>query len=164
MPRRIIRITGRQLEPELRRRLAADTELLRRVAYEVVLRGEAWAVEATVAEGVFDTGQFSGSWKGLPLPDGAELRNDAPYAGVLEWGRRPGRPGPPYQPIYEWVVRKLVGNGIVAPEDAEDVAWAIRNKLHVEGSEPRHLLRDTVAQMEAWFPDEARRALRRQGE
>ena len=96
---------GRAIEEQLRE----DTGLARRVALEVALRGVSRAVTLTNKAGKVDRGQFKRSWKAIPTPDGAELLNDAPYAGVIEHGRRPGRPGPPLAPIYEWVQRKLRG-------------------------------------------------------
>jgi len=155
--------TARRLPGLLRKRLTEDTELLRRVAYETCLRGEAHAVRLTNERGLVDNGTpgFKGSWKTDPLHNGAELRNDIPYAGVIEHGRRPGRPGPPIEPIRQWVMRKLVANGEVEAKDAESVARAVRWSIHHKGTKPRFVLRDTVAQMRVWFPAEAVRVLRR---
>jgi len=155
--------TARRLPSLLRQRLAGDTALLRRVAYETCLRGEAWAVRRTDELGLVDNGTpgFKGSWKSEPITNGAELRNDVLYAGVLEYGRRANRPGPPLEPILEWVQRKLVANGEVAAKDAESVARAVRWSIHHKGTKPRFVLRDTVAQMRVWFPVEAVRQIKR---
>jgi len=108
MPWREIRAD--EFEGFLLRQLQEDTETARLVALETAQRGLYRAVKGTNSAGAVDRGQFKRSWVAAPTPDGAELRNNAPYAGVIEYGRRPGRPGPPLAPIYEWVQRKLRGN------------------------------------------------------
>lgn len=93
----------------LSKRLAEDTEIVRKSALDAVTRGEAHAVRRTTEVGAVDQGQFRQAWTTRARSDGAELRNDAPYAAVIERGRRPGRPGPPLAPIFAWVNRKLRG-------------------------------------------------------
>lgn len=144
----------------LRRRLAADTEIVRAAALEACAWGEADAVKRTREVEAVDQGQFVLAWSHRALPNGAELRNDAPYAAVIERGRRPGRPGPPLEPILLWVNRKLVKNGAVDPEAAHGVALAIRNAIHIRGTKPRWILRDTMRRMKPRFKREALRRLR----
>jgi len=145
----------------LRQRFAADAQKLREAALEAALRGVPAAVAATDDEGLVDAGVFKNSWKAEANSDGAELRNDAPYAPAIEHGRRPGRPGPPYGPILEWVRSKLVLNGVVAPEEAESVAYAIRLSIHRKGTRPRLILSGLVPKLERYFAQEARRRLAR---
>lgn len=159
MPRR--RVTIRQFGGALRRRVAEDKKAARAAALDTLNRVLAAAVRETNRQGLVDLHLYKNSWKVRPLPDGGEVVNDAPHASVIEYGRRPNRPGPPYAPIYEWVVRKLVGNGEVAPEDAASVAWAIRNAIHTRGSPPRHVLAHAMLHWRAWFTAELRRRLRR---
>ena len=72
--------------------------------------GERRAVKITNEVGAVDQGLFKQSWTHAVGKDkSAELRNDAPYAGIIERGRRPGRPGPPLLPIVGWVKRKFGG-------------------------------------------------------
>lgn len=101
--------TAAGFEVYLRERLRADTALVRRAALDAANRGVGAAVAATDKAGSVDLGGFKAAWKAEPLPDGAMLLNDAPYAAVIEHGRRPGRPGPPLAPIVAWVSRKLRG-------------------------------------------------------
>jgi hypothetical protein len=156
-----VRVTAKDFPRVLRARLAKDTEVVRRAAIEVTARGVAEAVAETDRQGLVDQSQYRQSWKFYPLLNGSELRNDAPYAGVIEYGRRKGRPGPPFKPIYEWVIRKLVGTGEVAPDEAIQVAWAIRAHIHANGSKPRFVLRAVVKKMGPWFREAAIRQLRR---
>jgi len=141
--------------------IAADRRLLLDAAHETAIRAARAAVRKTNDEGLVHMGLFKASWKADRRPDGAEIRNDAPYAGVIEHGRRPGRPGPPLAPILEWVQRKLVANGEVKPEDAEDVARAIREKIHRKGSPAHLILASMEPQIERWFMEEVRRLLNR---
>ncbi len=158
-----VTIDIRRLPNELRRRLKHDTALLRQAALEAAIRGQAEAVERTNEAGLVDTGHFKNAWHAAPLPKGAELRNDAPYASVIEHGRRPGRPGPPIDPIREWVQRKLVKNGVVEPKKAERVAQAIRQAIHKRGTPPRLILGGIVPDLRRWFREEALRRLERGG-
>jgi hypothetical protein len=168
-----VRVTAKDFPRVLRARLAKDTEVVRRAAIEVTARGVAEAVAETDRQGLVDQSQYRQSWKFYPLDAGAELRNDAPYAGVIEYGRRPNRPGPPFQPIYEWVKRKLGGTGAI-PTDAlvtnsrgdvidpaVGIAWAIRNAIHKKGSKPRFVLRSVFGKMRPWFGEAVKRALKR---
>lgn len=101
--------TSARFAEDIRRRLAADTEIVRRAALEVAQQSLRDAVIETNRAGAVDQGFFKLSWGARPIPQGAVVENTAPYAAVLEYGRRPGRPGPPLQPIIEWVHRKLLG-------------------------------------------------------
>lgn len=94
-----------ELQREIRKRIERDTTSLRLLALDVCVRAEADAVRLTNADGLVDLGFYRLSWGHRGTSTGAEVGNSAPYAPVLEWGRRPGRPGPPLAPIYEWVQR-----------------------------------------------------------
>lgn len=154
-------ITAEQWGKVLQDRINADTELLSKAALGAVLRGVAEASKMTVKEGLVDRGSFLKAWEAGQDGRDAYLRNSAPYAGVLEYGRRPGAPGPPFEPILEWVERKLVGNGEIEPEEAVDIAWAIRNKIHHDGSPPHFILRDVSGKLRGYLRKEALRLLRR---
>lgn len=101
--------TADELGALLEEHLRADTATVRLITLEVATRGIGRAVRATNAAKAVDRGAFKAAWRSVQAPYGAELVNDTPYAGVIEFGRRPNRPGPPLQPIIEWVHRKLRG-------------------------------------------------------
>lgn len=153
-------IAAKDFAAWLSKRLAEDTEVVRKSALEALVRGEAQAVRRTTEVGAVDQGQFRLAWNARSRPDGAELRNDAPYAAVIERGRRPGRPGPPLAPILAWVNRKLVANGQVDAKAAYAVAMGIKRAIHIRGTKPRWILRDTMRQSKIWFQREAVRRLR----
>lgn len=102
-------ITADQLGAAIRKRLQEDTSIVRAAAVEAVQQGLRDAVRATDRAGAVDQGLFKGSWMARAIPLGGVLENTAPYAAVIEYGRRPNRPGPPLAPIYAWVQRKFRG-------------------------------------------------------
>jgi hypothetical protein len=158
---RPIPTTAKDFPRMLRQRLEADTKLLEAAALETANRGVHEAVRLTDSLDLVDQAQYKNSWKAAPIAKGATLANDAPHAATIEYGRRPNRPGPPLAPIREWVRRKLVGNGEVAEEDAEHVAFLIRLSIHRKGSPPHFVLRSVVKQLGPWFREAAVQALRR---
>lgn len=104
-----IRVGLDQWGVELRKRLRADVQLAELAARNVAAAGVGIAVQITQNDGVVDRGQYVGAWRSRGIRGGAELRNDSPHAAVIEYGRRPGAPGPPIGPILAWVRRKIAG-------------------------------------------------------
>jgi hypothetical protein len=62
--------------------------------------------------GAVNTGAFIRRWKSVRLPDGAELVNDSPHAGIVDpdaqYGRRPGSKFPPRDALIAWIKRRLL--------------------------------------------------------
>ena len=121
----------------LRERLKHDAGLVQRASLDAAHFGVAMAVKRTNEVGAVDSGHFKRSWKVSRNPDGASVTNDAPYASIIEFGRRPGATPPPLAPILQWVLRKLS----VEPEEAEGVARAIQMSIGRNGTPPRFILR-----------------------
>jgi hypothetical protein len=155
-----IRVKAGDFSRVLRERLKADVGKMRNAAYEAVTRGEAEAVRLTNVEGLVDQGLYKRAWQSGLIPRGAHLYNDAPYAGVLEYGRRPGSM-PPSDPIREWVIRKLVANGKVEPEDIEQAVYLIRWKIYQKGTKPHFILRDVYHKLYSYLSDAIVRELQR---
>jgi hypothetical protein len=125
----------------------ATHKLRTRAVPEALARLEAKVIGKTNDEGLVDMGLYKLSWKVQLTPDGGELVNTAPYASVLELGRRPNRPGPPRGPILEWIRRKLVPNGKIVPDEGETMdeaavraSYLIRNSIHKNGTPGRRVL------------------------
>lgn len=179
-----------------------DTETLRTtIATDI---GHAIVARATVKTNKADAvhmGAFKLGWRVVQDPNGVDVVNDVPYAGVIELGRRPKRPGPPLEPIREWVERKLLGGASkalkgakkaggtkktvtltaqmqkavrkamrrlakwwrggpgnsradvqrrldqqvgTAGQDIDAIAEAIRWSIHIKGTKPRFILRDSL--------------------
>ncbi len=105
----MLTIRARDFSRVIAERLRRDTDVVRAAALDTVLWGEAQAVKQTNALDLVDLGAYKLGWAHRAIARGAELGNPVPYAPVIEYGRRPNRPGPPLQPIIEWVHRKLRG-------------------------------------------------------
>ena len=60
--------------------------------------------------GAVNTGHYRRSWRASAGAAGPRIINTAPYAAVIEHGRRPGK-GVPIEPLAQWVLRKL-GNEV----------------------------------------------------
>ncbi len=144
----------------LRKRIEADVGKARRAAFETLKRAEFAATEETLAQGAFDLGHYNQGWAVVVIQGGFQLHNAAPHAAIIEFGRRPGRPGPPLAPIREWVQRQLVGNGVIAAKEADSVAFLIRRKIHRDGTAPRPIFRTVVEHLPEWFAAELRRRLK----
>lgn len=153
------RITPRQLSAELRKRMRGQVKAAENAAYDAALMGVTLAVAKTNELGLVDQSQYKAGWTARRIPGGAEYGNTAPHASVIEHGRRPGRAGPPLTPIYEWVLRKLVPNGVVSEKDAFAMAKNIRWKIHHHGSKPKFVLKSTVPAVEARFTANIKQAL-----
>lgn len=207
---------GAELERFVMEQIAKDHETLRtRVIPECAHIVLARALNGTNKAKAVHLGAFKLGWRVVEHKDGADVVNDVLYAGVIELGRRPGRPGPPLEPIVEWVRRKLFadqsrpsgktrsGKGTkgkrqvrfmtrvkrlikrlvkwirgklkikgakkkrgekaakVSPEQREAdimrIAIAIRASIHLKGTKPRFILRDSLKIL----PEAFRRTVRR---
>ena len=118
-----------------------------RILGETAHRMVAELVDETDRRDKVVDGQFKAAWTVERTEGGWDVPNDAPYSGVIELGRRPGRPGPPYEPIREWV-EKMVAAGRMALDDGdtiEGVAHAIRAAIHKNGTAPTPILRETAS-------------------
>lgn len=154
-------LTADEFNALIKKRMQRDAKKAVAAARDACLRAETRAVQVTDEKDVLDTGFYKWSWTSDGTIDGAFFENTAPYAGTIEHGRRPGLPGPPYQPILEWTQRKLVGNGLVEPEEAEEVARRIRDHIHHHGTEPKHVFGEVVPDLGDWFMEAFRRLRRK---
>lgn len=160
-PEDIARVIGADI-------LRMEVHLREQVTLEVAHHAEARAVRGTNDKGAVHLGAFKLGWHVMSTAEGAALVNDVPYAGVIELGRRPGRPGPPFAPILEWVRRKLVPNGKIVPREGETMeeaarsaAFAIRKTIHEKGTKPRYILRDVNDELPGMVAAALRRTFRR---
>lgn len=155
-------VTPEQWASAIEAHLMRDLKMLPPVTMEVCHRGQAHVVGLTNQKRLVDRGRYKAGFRVAPMPGNpitSQLRNDTPYANVIEWGRRPMRPGPPLEPILGWVRRKLGLKG----NEAKSAAWAIREAIHRRGLRPHHLMRQTRDLMRTWFQQEVERRLGRLG-
>lgn len=92
------------------------------------------------SRGAVNTGNYRQAWKSAPGTQGGtqgmRVSNSAPYAGVIEYGRRRGAKMPPIDPIARWAQRKL---GLPYPK-AKGIAFAIAKAISKRGLQPRRVL------------------------
>lgn len=142
-----VKVDARNLGNALRAHARGMTAQVQAAALDTCNRGVAHAVQLTDAEGLVDLGGYKRGFRVAMNTTGPELRNDTPYAAVIEHGRRPMRPGPPVAPIRQWAARKLGLSGA----ELDRVAWAIRNAIHKRGTRPRKIMFRTQILMRGWF-------------
>lgn len=104
-------VTHKDWAKVLRARLKDDVEVARLATVDVAYVGLAKAEARTDDLNFEYTGAYRTSWEVQRTKTGAKLVNLAPYAKVIEWGRRPGAKAPPPEVIQEWVRKKLVPLG-----------------------------------------------------
>jgi len=142
-------------------RLRADTLIVENAALEACTAGVRDLSRLTNDLGLVDQGAYKNAWGARRVPRGAAVENTAPHAPAIEYGRRPNRPGPPYDPILAWVLRKLVKNGRCTEAEAPGVALAIQRKIHYRGTKPHHVLGGYIPKLRARFGVAVMRELRR---
>jgi hypothetical protein len=96
-----------------------------------------------------DRGEYRRSFAAAKVPDGAVLYNSAAYAGVIEYGRRPGQKRPPTKALTAWVLRKGLTRNAQA---AKGIAFAIARKIGRDGwpsppNQPMRILEKAVDQL-----------------
>jgi len=123
----------------------------REAAYMVALRGVHEGAEVAERLQIVDRGTYKQRFKARRTRTGAELRNDAPHASVIEWGRRPGAARPPLAPIIGWVRRKL---GIAGPA-GRSLAYVIAQAIGARGL-PAHAVfrRHLSPKLTQWYREE----------
>lgn len=144
-------------------------------------RAQTIVVGETQKKKVFNTGYYQGAWKAerLPLPTKAiRVYNLAPYAGVIEEGRRPQPPRPPRtgprrprgsgpipmenlppfrKAIAAWTMRKFG----LPYADAYSRMWMISNAINRRGIPAKRVLGDSTAPIATAFAQEVERELKR---
>lgn len=108
--------------------------------------------------GALNTGHYKRSWKAEKLPDGARVHNSAPYAGVIEHGRRAGSAFPPLKEIERWAQRRMGLN----PKEAKAAAFPIARAIARRGLIARKVLGNAQAEIEKGFLEEVKKELERE--
>lgn len=91
-----------------------------------------------------DRGELRNSVEAVYTEKGARVVIKAPHAHWIEDGTRPH--WPPFQPIFEWVVRKQLATNEETPEM---IAQRVRAAIAKRGIEPRHFLAKAFARFVA---------------
>lgn len=88
-------------------------------------------------------GQMANSWDTGETRQGAEVRNTAPHAGIVEAGARPHSVSPDgMAALTEWAARQVNSD----PKAAKAIAWAIAQRLKTNGQVGHFIARDYAKQ------------------
>jgi hypothetical protein len=129
---------------------ALNTEIIKGIhvgadqAVGIAIRAGDTAIPASEhgKKGAFDTGNYRRNWHVTKGKDGAVVRNDATYAGIIEgrpglaYGRRPGRKAPPTAVIARWLERR----GGLDPKKAKQAAFPVARAIGRRGLRARRVL------------------------
>lgn len=160
------RVTIEGVGAAMRDEAATIARLITRVAtLRAALKGMSVVVRATPS----DRGIARGAWDVEQTSDGALLYNDAPHAGVLEFGARPHKP--PLLPILRWVVRKFGLNlrkrGKRSFESIKEVPWttylvakSIQENIAKNGAQPNYMVGNNLPTLNKYLADETKRVIR----
>lgn len=103
-------------------------------------------------ERVPDLGAYVAGMRVVQTATGPVVAFTAPHSGVVEHGRRAGKPAPPISVIAAWAERKL-GIPNETTKDGKirysSAAWAIRKKIAEKGTKPRFVMLQTYRAMQA---------------
>jgi hypothetical protein len=124
--------TPKAYAKEIKRYARERRKQIKAAALDVAHEGVAEGVLLADALGVMDRGHYKLGFKARATRNGAELRNDAPHAAVIEYGRRPGSRMPPVEAIRGWARRKGLPKG---------VAFLIARSIARKGIPPKALFR-----------------------
>jgi hypothetical protein len=143
-----------ELAPAYRNLGAGQVKAARRGAIKGALRAVQTLVAATGKAGAVNTGHYKRSWKWEALSDGARVYNSAPYASIIELGRRPGR-FPPISLIQRWAQRRLG----LSLKEAKAAAFPIARAIAKRGIAGRKVMTDAMPKVEKDFLEEVEKEL-----
>jgi hypothetical protein len=154
-----------ELAPAYRNLGAGQVKAARRGAIKGALRAVQTLVQATGqagpanpgnkgSGGAVNTGHYKRSWKWEALSDGARVYNTAPYASIIEMGRRPGR-FPPITLIQKWAQRRLG----LSLKEAKAAAFPIARAIAKRGLIGRKVMANAMPKVEKDFLEEVEKEL-----
>jgi hypothetical protein len=123
------------------------------------MRAQSVVVTATTQKKKVNTGFYRLAWKAERVSGASAVRvyNQAPYAGVIEYGRRPGARMPPVEPLARWAQRKLA---LPYPQ-ARSIGFAIARSIQKKGIPASNVLGGAIPKLEKAFVQEVKRELDR---
>jgi hypothetical protein len=151
---------------DLLRRLGVRAEVaLNRGLLSAANKSRAILVRESDRKRVTNTGNYRRAWKSERVVEvepgrnetrrGVYVWNAAPYSGVIEYGRRPGAPMPPLEPIARWAQRKFR----IPYRRARAISFAIARKIARQGIPGRFVLGGAEPALKQALLDEVRREL-----
>ena len=120
-----------------------------------ILTGQASPASENGAVGAVNTGFFKRAWKTQMLSDGARVYNAAPYAGVIEHGRRAGSKMPPKEAIVRWIQRRMGKS----EKEARSLAFVVQRAIARRGLLPRRILSGNTPNLKKIWAEEITKEL-----
>ena len=108
--------------------------------------------------GAVNTGRFLGAWRSHAIAGGAEVRNDAPYAAIIEGGRRAGAAMPPRHVMVAWAQRRLG----LSVKEAKRIAFVLARAIARRGLKPRKILENAIPEISAAAREEMNREIQKE--
>lgn len=141
-------VLGKEYNPTVKRGIKSGCMRSIRVLQKATMKVPSGA-HGTAGQGIYgavNTGQYKRSWKFQELPDGGKLFNNAPYAPIIEYGRRPGKGISQVGQIAvaTWAMRRLG----VDYSQAKGIAFCLSRKYKRVGLKGRYVLRDSLPEIE----------------
>lgn len=152
MPTIVVNVN--QLPERLKFHVRAVERDLIHLARHVVRRGRTMARAISYSEDIIASRRYVNSFVVNTTYNGASLSNTAPYADVIEFGRRPGATPPPIAAIERWMAWK---------EWVPDrrAAALIASKIGHDGIPPKRVLGRVAARLGPMYVRVAEKWLRR---
>lgn len=113
---------------------------IQRAARSIAKRALTVVQEETANKVGFNYGTYRSAWFATPMQRGSQIGvlvgNKAPYAGVIEYGRRKGAKQPPQERIARWAQRKFK----IPYSEAKRAAFSIARAISRNGIQGRFVL------------------------
>jgi hypothetical protein len=106
-------------------------------------------------DGAVNVGTYRRSWQTEVTPGRLAVFNRSSYAGIIEYGRRPGSRMPPREAVARWAQRKLG----LSEADARAAAFVMARAIAKRGLRARRVLGGAEAEMGVIVRDEITKAL-----
>ena len=106
-------------------------------------------------EGAVNVGTYRRSWQTEVTPGRLAVFNRSSYAGIIEYGRRPGARMPPRAAVARWAQRTLG----LSEADSRAAAFVMARAIAKRGLRARRVLGGAEAEMGAIVRDELTKAL-----
>jgi hypothetical protein len=171
-----VKLTFAQLPKVYKKINVGKSQAIRTALLIAARRGATELTQRSIAMRIFNYGVYARAWRGISHARGAAVTNAEPYAGVIEFGRRPGSRFPPRAPIEAWVKRKLggqikqsvkarTGRKRVSKSDVDaavkQAAFLIARKIARDGIQGKFVATDMLPRLKTIAKEEIDKAMQK---
>ncbi len=151
----VVKVSAKQWGNYLRQLGARMVPAARRGALAAAYRAVAQLQRETSQDNLVNTANYKRSWRADRTELGAVVANQAPYAAVIEEGRRAGSRQPPTEYIKRWAQRRLG----LSEAEAAAAAFPIARAIAKKGLKPRRVLQSARPEIRRFVLEEIKREL-----